>query len=147
MVNKWDQRFLDLARLIASWSKDRTQVGAVIVDPQRRIVSVGYNGMAQGVKDSPERYENRDVKLRMIIHAEMNAVAFAGRSLAGCTLYTWPFMPCARCAALIVQHGIKRVVAPPASAELQERWADDLELTREMFEEAGVRLEIVEWKE
>lgn len=146
-MNKWDRRFLDLARLVAGWSKDRTQVGAVIVDPQRRIVSVGYNGMAQGVKDNPERYENRDVKLRMIIHAEMNCITFAGHSLAGCTLYTWPFMPCARCAALIVQHGIKRVVAPQASAELQQRWAEDLALTQEMFEEAGVSLEIVEWKE
>lgn len=140
---KWDRRFLALSRLVAGWSKDEsTKVGACLVDPQRRIVSVGFNGFAQGVQDSPERYANRDVKLRMIVHAEMNAIAFSGRDLRGCTLYTWPFMPCARCAALIVQHGIKRVVAPEASAELQERWSEDLALTRVMFEEAGVSLEI-----
>lgn len=142
-MGKWDGRFLDLARLVAGWSRDpSTKVGACLVDPQRRIVSVGFNGFAQGVQDSPERYANRDVKLRMIVHAEMNAIAFAGRDLRGCALYTWPFMPCARCAALIVQHGIKRVVAPEASAELQERWSEDLALTRVMFEEAGVSLEI-----
>jgi deoxycytidylate deaminase len=52
-------------------------------------------------------------------------------------------MPCARCAAVVIQHGIKRVVAPVAPAALQERWAEDMRLARMMFSEAGVELEIV----
>jgi dCMP deaminase len=144
MNQKWDHRFLALAEHISQWSRDpSTRVGAVIVNEQRRIISVGYNGLAQGVKDSPERYENRELKLKLIVHAEMNALAFAQRDLTGCTLYAWPFMPCSRCASMVIQHGIKRVVAPEASSELQERWREDLALTQVMFEEVGIVLEIV----
>lgn len=144
MSDKWDQRFLALAEHISAWSKDEsTRVGCVIVSPQRRIVSVGYNGLPQGVQDIPERYGNREMKYRMIVHAEQNAMAFATRDLKDCTLYTWPFMPCARCAALIVQHGIARVVAPKTPEKLQDRWREDLVLTAVMFQEAGVSLEIV----
>jgi len=141
MSSKWDRRFLDLAASIAQWSKDpSTKVGAVIVDEQLRIVSTGYNGFPQGVVDSPERYEDRDTKYRMVLHGEVNAILFAKRDLAGCTLYVHPFMPCARCTAIVIQAGIKRVVFPPASEAILSRWADDLELSKMMFAEAGVEM-------
>ena len=67
--NKWDKRFLGLAKHISAWSKDpSTQTGSVIVDPKGRIVSVGYNGLAQGVHDLPERLNNRDIKYKMFIN-------------------------------------------------------------------------------
>ena len=51
-MNKWDMRFLELAALVATWSKDpSTQVGAVIVDSAKRIVSVGFNGAPRGVQE------------------------------------------------------------------------------------------------
>lgn len=135
-MNKWDGRFLDMAKLVASWSKDpSTQTGAVIVDKARRVVSVGYNGFARGVDDDPARYANRDLKLKMVVHCERNAVLFAGRSVEGCTLYTWPFMSCAPCAAMMVQAGIRRVVAPYSD---NERWLEDFRLSSLMFREAGV---------
>jgi deoxycytidylate deaminase len=66
---KWDLRFLEMARMVSSWSKDpSTKTGAVLVDLERRIVSVGYNGFARGVQDLPERYENRELKYKMIVH-------------------------------------------------------------------------------
>ena len=66
---KWDLRFIELAKLVSTWSKDpSTQTGAVIVDPNRRVVSVGYNGFPIGVDDDPERYANRDLKYKMIVH-------------------------------------------------------------------------------
>jgi len=140
----WDRRFLELARFIAQWSKDpSTKVGAVIVDEQNAIVSVGFNGLPIGVEDTAERLTERDDKLRMVVHGERNAMIFAQRSLKGCKLYTWPFMPCAQCAGMVIQHGIYEVIAPEASPEIAERWAKDIELTEQMFEEANVQLSIV----
>ena len=143
---KWDRRFLEMAKLVASWSKDpSTQTGAVITDASRRVISVGFNGFPQGVKDLPERYSNRELKYKIIVHCERNAILFANRSLAGCTLYTWPFMSCTVCAAMVIQSGIKRCVAPEVTDPgLKERWGQELELARTLFEEAGVRLDLYE---
>lgn len=142
---KWDRRFLELAKHIATFSKDpSTQTGAVIVDASRRVVSMGYNGFARGVDDRPERYADRETKYRCIIHCEINAIIFAQRDLAGCTLYTWPFSSCAPCAAIVIQSGITRCVAPVLPADKAERWAKDMELAVLMFSEAGVDLMLLE---
>lgn len=141
---KWDRRFLDLARLVASWSKDpSTQTGAVIVDENQRVVSVGYNGFPRGVSDDTARYADRDTKLKCVVHCEVNAVLFARRDLTGCTLYTWPFMSCSNCAGVVIQSGIRRCVAPPLPEHLKERWAQSVGLAETMFSEAGVKLDIV----
>ena len=133
-----------MAALVASWSKDTsTQVGAVIVDADRRIVSVGFNGFPRGCDDSPELYADRERKYRRVVHAERNALLFACRSIKGCTLYTTPFPPCAPCAAMFVQAGIARVVAPSPSPGLAERWGAELAEAASLFAEAGVQLDIV----
>lgn len=135
---KWDKRFIELAKHIASWSKDpSTQTGAVIVDSRRRIVSVGFNGLAQGVEDLPERLNNREIKYKMFVHCERNALIFASQPLHGCTLYTWPFMSCAACAAMVIQSGITRAVAPYSE---NPRWVEEFELAKAQFQEAGVEL-------
>lgn len=137
----WDEWFVGLARYVATASKDpSTQCGAVIVDASRRVVSLGYNGFPRGVDDSQERYADREVKLRMVAHAEANAILFAGRPLSGCTLYTYPFQPCAGCAKLVIQSGIRECVAPVTPADLLERWGVDLSAAWLMFAEAGVVL-------
>lgn len=139
--NNWHQRFLDLAQHISGWSKDpSTKVGAVIVDNQRRIISTGYNGFPRGVDDSGDRYENRDVKYEMIVHGEINAILFARQDLQNTTLYTWPFMPCSRCAGIVIQSGIRRVVAPYCD---NHRWVSSFEITKRMFGESGVELMIL----
>lgn len=135
---KWDRRFLDLAEHISSWSLDpSTKVGAVIVDQNRRIVSVGYNGLPQGVSDSEERLNNREFKYATTVHGEMNAILFAGRSVKDCTLYTFPFMPCSRCCSMVIQSGIKRVVSPFND---NERWKESFKIAEELFKEACVEL-------
>lgn len=145
LVDKWDDRFLKLAKHISSWSKDpSTQAGAVIVDEDKRIISTGYNGFPKGVLDSPERYNDREIKYKMVVHAERNAIIFAQRSLKNCTLYTVPFQPCAVCANMVIQSGIKRCVAPPLQPHLQERWGEDIKIAQQMFKEAGVVLDIIE---
>lgn len=108
---KWDRRFLDLAGHVAQWSKDpRTQVGSVIVDSRKRVVSVGFNGFPTGVIDIPERYEDRNIKHMYVAHAERNALDNAPLMVDGCTLYTTLF-PCNECAKSIIQKGIVRVVS------------------------------------
>lgn len=139
-VLKWDLRFLQMARLVSTWSKDpSTKVGAVIVDPDLRIVSVGFNGLAKGVADMPDRYSDRNTKYSMIVHGDMNALIFARRDLTGCTIYTHPFLPCDRCAGPIIQSGITRVVAPLPSSEVSDRWGKSVDRTRAMFIEANVK--------
>jgi dCMP deaminase len=145
MNDKWDMRFLLMAAHAASWSLDpSTQTGAVIVDNNRRIISQGYNGLPQGVEDTHERLHNRELKYSMIVHAERNALIFAERSLRECTLYTWPFMSCSVCAAMVIQAGITRVVAPFSD---NPRWVDSFELSRQMFEEAGVEIDLIDPKD
>jgi dCMP deaminase len=135
----WDKRFLEMAQLISSWSKDpSTQVGAVIVDNKHRIVSLGYNGLPHGVHDHSYRLENRDLKLQMTIHAEQNAILFATKPLDGCTLYTWPIQCCASCASLVIQSGIKRVVSP--DLDCKPEWRKSFDIANEMFEDANVEI-------
>lgn len=139
-MTDWDLRFLNLASFVAQWSKDpSTKVGAVIVDQLRRVVSVGYNGFPRGVEDD-DRLTIREVKYEMIVHGEVNAVLSAGRPVAGCTLYTVPFPPCSRCASMMVQAGIKRVVAPAPTKEQIARWGTSFEIAENVFEEGGVEL-------
>lgn len=141
--DKWDLRFLDLAKFVSSWSKDpSTQVGAVIVDPYKRIVSLGYNGFPMGISDDDNRLSDRDTKYKMIVHGEMNAILFANTSLKECTLYTFPFMPCPRCASMIIQTGIKRVVS---YKNISDRWEDEFKVSRNLFIESNI--EYVEYND
>jgi dCMP deaminase len=133
----WDIRFLELAQLVGSWSKDpTTQVGAVIVDDKHRVVSVGYNGFPRGVHDDEDRLVDRERKLHMTMHAEQNAILFAQRSIEGCTLYTWPIPCCAQCAGMVIQSGIKRVVS--LDATLRPDWRKSFDIANTMFKEANV---------
>src|SRR4030067_2638115 len=108
MNNKWDLRFINLAYHISNWSKDpSTKCGAVITHGNR-IVSLGFNGFPAGVLDHDDRLLDRELKYKMVLHAEVNALLFAGTDLSDCTLYVVPMAPCSRCAAQIIQSGIKK---------------------------------------
>ena len=91
-------------------------------------------------------YANRELKYKMVVHGERNALLFANKSCEGCAIYTWPFQPCSVCAAMIIQAGIKRCVAPPIPDHLKKRWEEDMKLSAQMFEEAGVVLDLMELK-
>ena len=137
----WDERFLELAKHIAQWSKDpSTKVGAVIVRPNRTIASVGYNGFPRGVIDDDARLNDRPYKYAMTVHAEANAILSANERIDGCTLYVTPLTPCSSCASMIIQSGITRVVA--YMPHQPEHWADSFAIARMMFEEAGVDIVI-----
>lgn len=144
--DKWDRRFIALARHIAQWSKDpSTQVGCVVVGPDREIRSTGFNGFPRGIGDTIERLGDRAKKYPLICHAEENACMHAARigvSLKGCSAYvTWP--PCTRCARSLVQAGVQLVLFP-AGLDIPERWREDFEMSMGMLEEAGVAIRPVD---
>lgn len=143
--SKWDHRFLDMAALVSSWSKDpSTKCGAVIVRPDKTVASVGFNGFPQGCDDSPHLYADRDLKLSRVVHAEQNALLHAGESVKGYTLYSWPpgFGPsCDRCTAHIIQAGITRVVFKHQEDEgFSSRWKEAVERGLDMYAEADVEV-------
>jgi len=138
---KWHKRFLELAQHMSSFSKDpSTKVGAVIFDDSNRIISMGYNGLPQKVIDCEERYLNRDLKYKTIIHAEMNAILFARKDITGCSIATWPFLSCSNCTSAIIQSGIKRIIAPSLPEELKARWEKSCDLSIELYQEAQVEV-------
>ena len=138
IMDKWDIRFLALAQHIAAWSKDpSTKCGAVIVDEQRRVVGLGYNGFPRGMPD--KGYKDRDHKLKFVVHAEANAILNAVAKVQGCTLYVWPIPACNECAKLIVQAGIERVVSPSPTQAQRTRWAGSFAAASIIFNECGIK--------
>jgi dCMP deaminase len=150
MSERWDRHFLGLSLYHSKMSKDpSTRVGSVIVGPDRELLSAGFNGFPRGIADTPERLADRDTKLKLVVHAEMNALLAATRTgmrLKGCTLYlsatddsglVWGGPPCTRCTVEIIQVGIAEIVSFPAKS-VPSRWHEDLALARTLIEEAGI---------
>ena len=151
-MNKWDKRFMEVARLVSTWAscfKSDRKIGAVIVK-DKRILTTGYNGAPAGVKTCMERGECMRVKngiqsgthheLCYAIHAEQNAIIQAaklGSSIDGATLYC-THQPCVICAKMIVNSGITRVV-------YKHGYPDEFAV--QMLTEGGVALERYEPKE
>lgn len=139
----WDEYFMGIAMLSAERSKDNsTQVGACIVNSDKKIISVGYNGMPTGCMDDEMPWErdgdtSLDTKYPFVCHAELNAILNSNiGNLSGCTVYVTLF-PCNECAKAIIQSGIKRVVY------YSNKYADT-ESTKAscmLFEKCGVKTE------
>ena len=142
--DKWNRRFMELAFMVASWSKDpSTKTGAVVVGPDREIRATGYNGLVRGVDDNiPERME-RPTKYDFFEHAERNAIynaCLTGISLKGCVMYA-THAPCTDCARAIIQSGIKTVITNKVVIDENSpkgTWRDKLDYSAQMFKEAGV---------
>ena len=136
----WNDYFMGLAHLSAMRSKDpSTQVGAVIVDERKRVVSIGYNGMPYDCDDDEFAWEREgqflDTKYPYVVHAELNAILNAPRPVIGCTIYVSLF-PCNECAKAIIQSGIKRIVYE------DDKYADTdaTKASKRMLLSAGVEL-------
>lgn len=141
---KWTGRFLDLADLVATWSKDpSTQCGAVVVDKRRRVLGLGYNGFPDRISDNPAWLADRETKYAMVIHAEMNAILNAKGSVRNASLFvTGP--PCSDCAKFVVQSGIcevhYRLPEAGKQGDFAERWAENLKKSEAIFARADVPL-------
>jgi len=135
----WDEYFMGIALLSAQRSKDpNTQVGACIVNPENRIVGVGYNGFPKGCSDDHLPWDREgdfaETKYPYVVHAEVNAVLNSNQSsLQDCAIYVALF-PCNECAKVIIQSGIKEVIY------LEDKYAhtDSVKASKTMFDQAGV---------
>ena len=107
---EWDEYFMKIAETVALKSKDpSSKMGCVIVDPNKRVVSVGFNGMVQGADESKMTLSERPMKYYFAIHSEMNAVIYARQDLKGCKIYN-RVATCENCLKYCLQAGIKRFV-------------------------------------
>jgi dCMP deaminase len=148
--NKWDIRFLELAKHISSWSKDpSTKVGAVLVNDLKQVVGMGYNGFARGVEDTDERLNKREIKYQLVVHAEVNAVIQAGKEARGSVLYVYPAFAippiCNECCKVAIQAGVQGIVGytPDEDDTRAKRWKESIDIARAMWVEAGLWMEEV----
>jgi len=132
----WDTYFMTIAWTVRMRSHDhQTQVGAVIVDPRRRIISTGYNGFPPGADDKTLP-NTRPGKYPYIVHAETNAIATATRSCEGATIYS-TLLPCPSCTGTLITAGIKRVVYH----DVGNLSVADQDATLTMLDQCGVMLD------
>lgn len=141
----WDKRWMEMAQLVSSWSKDRSRkVGAVIVDNRNTVLAIGWNGFPRGIDDeSFEERHQRPAKYAWTEHAERNAIynaASTGTNLSGSTIYV-PWFPCVDCARAIIQSGVDSVVC------VEPNWEDpafDFGTSMAMLTEAWLKLRFVD---
>ena len=134
-----------MAKQVSTWSKDPSrQIGAIAVD-DRTVVAQGYNGFPRGIQDTDNRLQDRQVKYKFVVHAEMNVIynaTYNGVSFDGCSLYVWGLPVCSECAKGIIQTGITRVIMP--IQEIPEHWVESWTLTQTLLNEAGVKWEFID---
>ena len=142
----WNQRWIDYARFIATWSKDRKKkVGAVIVDKHDTQVSHGWNGFPRKLNDNVDARHERPAKYKWCECAERNAIynaARKGHATEGCIMYV-TYHPCAQCARAIIQSGIEEVFTKEPNWN-HERWGEDFKIAKQMFEEVGVKVHYIQ---
>ncbi|MBQ9519909.1 MAG: dCMP deaminase family protein [Acholeplasmatales bacterium] len=135
----WDEYFMGVALLSAKRSKDpNTQVGACLVNEDKRIIGIGYNGFPRGCEDDVFPWGKTDsnqinTKYPYVVHAEANAILNSSANLKGSTLYVSLF-PCNECSKLIIQSGISHIVY------MSDKYRNDTSTvaSRRMLDAAGI---------
>lgn len=135
----WDEYFMGIALLSSMRSKDpNTQVGACIVNEDKRIVGVGYNGLPKGCNDEDFPWEREgeflETKYPYVCHAELNAILNSIQSLKNCIIYVALF-PCNECSKAIIQSGIKEIVY----LSDKHSGTDANKASKKMLETAGIK--------
>jgi len=142
LVNKWDKRFMNVAMEVSSWSKDPSKKIGCIAVKDRRIIATGFNGFPKGIEDLPDRLNNRELKYKYVVHAEMNCIYNAshhGISLKDTTMYVYGLPTCSECAKGIIQAGVTRVVYQ--AEEIPSQWEKSNMLTIDLLSEANISYE------
>lgn len=139
----WDQTWMEICNVIAKRSKDpKRKIGALIVNDDHKIISIGYNGMPNvkaGLNnDQIYPWDKHNIvaektKYPYVVHAELNAILNANQSVKGCTLYV-NYNCCNECCKAIVQSGIKKVIYTTT------RDKDIYNIGRTILKNAGVEI-------
>ena len=136
----WDEYFMGIALLSGERSKDpNSQVGACIVSPDNKILSIGYNGFPIGCSDDEIPWDREgdfvDTKYPYVCHSELNAILnYTGSTLKQSRIYVTLF-PCNECAKAIIQSGIKEVIY--MSDKYKD--TDSVKVSKKMLDMAGVK--------
>ena len=142
MTQKWLKRFMELTKMFGSWSKDPSRgVGAVILNEDKIVVSMGYNGLPRNCRDDIEERYVKPAKLLYTEHAERNALYHASRlgvSVKGCTMFASLF-PCADCARGMIQSGITQLVTVRPDY-LDDTWGKSWSAAFDMMREAKISI-------
>lgn len=144
-----DHDYMDIAREeIAVNSPDpSTKVGCLIVDERLKglsdagIISHGHNDFPDGVQNLNSRWENRELKYKIVVHAEVNAIL--NTDVKGKTAYV-THHPCSNCTAAMIQAGIRRIVTREPEPDFETRWEESMRISKMMCEEAGVELTLLD---
>ena len=146
LKGEWNCRYLKLAHEIAQWSKDPSKkIGAIAVGSKGQVLAQGYNGFPRGITHSPHRLNNRELKYKYVVHAEMNLIynaSYNGVSLDGSTVYITGLPVCSECAKGLIQVGVQQVIMP-TQEDTPDKWVESFQLSKELFEEAGVHWQFI----
>jgi len=143
----WDEYFIDLLEPLSERATCDRGKTAVIIVINNEIVSTGYVGSPSELPHCDDvghlmhRVINElDEESQHCVrtnHGEMNAIAQAaknGKATKGGTLYC-KMTPCYTCAKMLIQIGIKRIVA-------KKRYHAD-QLSMDLFKQAGIEVNIL----
>ena len=149
----WDEYFMGIALLSGERSKDpNSQVGACIVSPDNKILSIGYNGFPIGCSDDEIPWDREgdfvDTKYPYVCHSELNAILnYTGSTLKQSRIYVTLF-PCNECAKAIIQSGIKEVIymsdkyKDTDSVKVSKKLSDMAGVKYTQYKSKGVKLEL-----
>ena len=141
-MSHWDKRWMDLAKLVSTWSKDRsTKVGCCIINGRDTVVSIGWNGFPRKINDDVDERHSRPAKYHWTEHAERNAIynaANKGLATEGCRIYV-SWFPCADCARAIIQAGLIEIIGIEPDWN-HHKYAEDFAVVKEMLDEAEIKV-------
>jgi dCMP deaminase len=146
---KWSRRWLKLAHEVSAWSKDDTQVGAVMFDRLRNPRGFGYNGIPRGLSDTEPLRLQKPLKNWYFEHAERNVIYACSRNGISCDDCTIAIThwPCVDCTRAIIQSGISQVIVDAACLNgdnpFFQKWQDQIEVSKSMLQEVGIDTHIV----
>ena len=148
LSSKWDKRYMELAKAVSTWSKDPSKkIGAIAIGSKGQVLAQGFNGFPRGIDDTDDRLNDREIKYKYVVHAEMNLIynaTFNGISLDGSTVYIYGLPLCSECAKGLIQVGVKRIVMSKDSLEsADDKWIESFELTMQLLNESGIHWKTV----
>lgn len=138
----WDAFYYAMADFVGKQrAKPRRKVGAVLVTPDRRQLSIGYNGFPPEIPDTRQNLTD-PAMAHLIDHAEVNCLRQAPFNVRGCTLFV-TYFPCHRCAQAIAQAGVTRIVAPYPDLTHPE-WGESWQSALALLSNTGVEVGVVQ---
>jgi dCMP deaminase len=142
-MSKWDNRWMKMVDLVSTFSEDTsTKMGCVVVSKSNDLLSIGWNGLPRGIKNTPNK-NIRPVKYKYFEHAERNTIYNSSRNgipLKDSIIYI-SCLSCCDCTRSIIQSGIKKIVIRKNNdPEFEKRWSEDFKISKSMLKEAGIKI-------